>query len=126
MAPSSNKNLEDSALFLSVHGASVEAVNQANAYKKKDWGNLIAPTNRRPFGFAWEDWGRLDALEVLADAKSIYKPNSKKIYLTGHSMGGHGTWYLGATYPDKFAAIAPCAGYPDLCYCIEMALQKGC
>ncbi|MCF7567409.1 alpha/beta hydrolase [Sabulilitoribacter arenilitoris] len=114
VAPSSNKNLEDSALFLSVHGASVEAVNQANAYKKKDWGNLIAPTNRRPFGFAWEDWGRLDALEVLADAKSIYKPNSKKIYLTGHSMGGHGTWYLGATYPDKFAAIAPCAGYPDL------------
>lgn len=114
VAPSSNTNLKDGALFLSVHGASVEAVNQANAYKKKDWGNLIAPTNRRPFGFAWEDWGRLDALEVLADAKDIYKPDSKKIYLTGHSMGGHGTWYLGATYPDKFAAIAPCAGYPDL------------
>ncbi|WOD45275.1 alpha/beta hydrolase-fold protein [Hwangdonia lutea] len=114
VAPSSDKNLKDGALFLSVHGASVEAVNQANAYKKKDWGNLIAPTNRRPIGFAWEDWGRLDALEVLADAKNIYKPNSKKIYLTGHSMGGHGTWYLGATYPDKFAAIAPCAGYPDL------------
>ncbi|MEX2232523.1 MAG: alpha/beta hydrolase, partial [Cyclobacteriaceae bacterium] len=26
----------------------------------------------------------------------------------------HGTWYLGATYPDKWAAIAPCAGYPTL------------
>jgi pimeloyl-ACP methyl ester carboxylesterase len=114
VAPSSNKELNNGALFLSVHGASVEAVNQANAYKSKDWGNLIAPTNRRPFGFAWEDWGRLDALEVLADAKSIYNPDSKKIYLTGHSMGGHGTWYLGATYPDYFAAIAPCAGYPDL------------
>lgn len=114
VAPSSNKELENGALFLSVHGASVEAVNQANAYKSKDWGNLIAPTNRRPFGFAWEDWGRLDALEVLANAKSIYQPDSKKIYLTGHSMGGHGTWYLGATYPDYFAAIAPCAGYPDL------------
>ncbi len=114
VAPSSNKTLNEGALFLSVHGASVEAVNQANAYKKKDWGHLVAPTNRRPFGFAWEDWGRLDALEVLADAKEIYKPDSKKIYLTGHSMGGHGTWYLGATYPDYFAAIAPCAGYPDL------------
>ncbi|WP_242130801.1 carboxylesterase family protein [Aestuariivivens marinum] len=114
VAPSSDKKLEKGALFLSVHGASVEAVNQANAYTKKDWGNIIAPTNRRPFGFAWEDWGRLDALEVLADAKSIYTPNPSKIYLTGHSMGGHGTWYLGATYPDYFAAIAPCAGYPDL------------
>ncbi|WP_242082996.1 alpha/beta hydrolase-fold protein [Aestuariivivens sediminis] len=114
VAPSLQTDLEDSALFLSVHGASVEAVNQANAYKKKDWGNLIAPTNRRPFGFAWEDWGRLDALEVLSEAKRIYNPHPNKIYLTGHSMGGHGTWYLGATYPDHFAAIAPCAGYPDL------------
>src|SRR5690606_6265667 len=34
--------------------------------------------------------------------------------LTGHSMGGHGSWYLGATFPDKWAAIAPCAGYPSL------------
>lgn len=114
VAPSSNNSLQNGALFLSVHGASVEAVNQANAYKQKDWGTIIAPTNRRPFGFAWEDWGRLDALEVLENAKTIYKPDTKRIYLTGHSMGGHGTWYLGATYPDKFAAIAPCAGYPDL------------
>ena len=114
VAPDSNGHSDGAALFLSVHGASVEAVNQANAYKQKDWGNLVAPTNRRPYGFAWEDWGRLDALEVLADSKRIFKPDNSKIYLTGHSMGGHGTWYLGATYPDHFAAIAPCAGYPDL------------
>jgi predicted esterase len=114
VAPSKDKTTDRQALFLSVHGASVEAVNQANAYKQKDWGNIVAPTNRRPFGFAWEDWGRLDALEVLQDAKRIYNPDPQRIYLTGHSMGGHGTWYLGATYPDYFAAIAPCAGYPDL------------
>ncbi|MFT7032091.1 MAG: pimeloyl-ACP methyl ester carboxylesterase [Cyclobacteriaceae bacterium] len=114
VAPSTTKYLENPALFLSVHGASVEAVNQANAYKQKDWGHLVAPTNRRPFGFAWEDWGRLDALEVLAHAENLYKTDPQHTYLTGHSMGGHGTWYLGATYPDRFAAIAPCAGYPDL------------
>ncbi|WP_236973717.1 alpha/beta fold hydrolase [Membranihabitans maritimus] len=114
VAPSTQPNQQGEALFLSVHGASVEAVNQANAYDQKDWGNLIAPTNRRPFGFAWEDWGRLDAMEVLDEATEIYQPDPQKIYLTGHSMGGHGTWYLGATYPDRFAAIAPCAGYPDL------------
>lgn len=114
LAPSLTKNKENQALFLSVHGASVEAVNQANAYKQKDWGHVVAPTNRRPFGFAWEDWGRLDALEVLSNSEKLLKTDPQHTYLTGHSMGGHGTWYLGATYPDKFAAIAPAAGYPDL------------
>lgn len=114
IAPSLDRETENQALFLSVHGASVEAVNQANAYKQKDWGHLVAPTNRRPFGFAWEDWGRLDAMEVLANAEGLLKTNPQQTYLTGHSMGGHGTWYLGATYPDRFAAIAPAAGYPDL------------
>jgi dienelactone hydrolase len=103
-----------SALFLSVHGAGVEAIGQARAYQSKDWGTLVAATNRRPRGFNWEDWGRLDALEVLNLAKNRFKPDEKRIYLTGHSMGGHGTWFLGATYPDKWAAIAPCAGYPTL------------
>jgi hypothetical protein len=102
------------ALFFSVHGAEVQAINQARAYKPKDWGVLVAPTNRRPRGFNWEDWGRLDALEVLVIAKKNYSPNPEKVFLTGHSMGGHGTWFLGATYPGNWAAIAPCAGYPTL------------
>ncbi|MDQ3277838.1 MAG: alpha/beta hydrolase-fold protein [Bacteroidota bacterium] len=114
VAPQAATNAQNSALFLSVHGAGVEAIGQARAYKSKDWGNLVAATNRRPRGFNWEDWGRLDALEVLQLAKDRFKPNPQQIYLTGHSMGGHGTWFLGATYPDKWAAIAPCAGYPTL------------
>lgn len=114
VTPSLDLESENQALFLSVHGAGVEATNQSRAYKRKDWGTLVAATNRRPYGFAWEDWGRLDGLEVLSEAKRIYQPDPQKVYLTGHSMGGHGTWYLGATYPDHFAAIAPCAGYPDL------------
>lgn len=103
-----------SALFLSVHGAGVEAIGQAKAYHSKDWGTLVAATNRRPRGFNWEDWGRLDALEVLAIAKEKFKPDPQHIYLTGHSMGGHGTWFLGATYPDQWAAIGACSGYPTL------------
>nr|PZN49097.1 MAG: alpha/beta hydrolase [Bacteroidota bacterium] len=114
VTPQTGGPKEGSALFLSVHGAGVEAIGQARAYDSKDWGTLVAPTNRRPRGFNWEDWGRLDALEVLNLAVKKFSPNPMRIYLTGHSMGGHGTWYLGATYPDKWAAIAPCAGYPTL------------
>ena len=60
------------ALFLSLHGAGVEALNQAAAYSPKNWGYIVAPTNRRPYGFSWEDWGRLDALEVLDIVKKKY------------------------------------------------------
>ncbi len=102
------------ALVLTVHGASVEATNQARAYRQKDWCFIVAPTNRRPFGFNWEEWGRIDALEVLDDARRTFQTNSRLTYLTGHSMGGHGTWFLGATYPDTWAAIAPAAAYPDI------------
>lgn len=107
------KNSLDTAdgLILTVHGAGVEATGQAAAYGSKSWAHIVAPTNRRPYGFDWEDWGRIDAMEVLADAKRIYQPREDRIYLTGHSMGGHGAWYLGATYPDQWGAIGPAAGW---------------
>jgi pimeloyl-ACP methyl ester carboxylesterase len=99
------------ALVLTLHGAAVEAIGQANAYGGKSWAHVVAPTNRRPFGFDWEDWGRLDALEVLEIAKESLKTDARRTYLTGHSMGGHGTWHVGLTFPDRFAAIAPSAGW---------------
>ncbi|MGF1585461.1 MAG: alpha/beta hydrolase-fold protein [Bacteroidales bacterium] len=113
VAPSTQKG-DGQALILSVHGAGVEARNQARAYRQKDWAHIVAPTNRRPFGFNWEEWGSIDAMEVFDDAKKVFKTKDEHSYLTGHSMGGHGTWYLGVTYPDRFAAIAPCASYPDI------------
>ncbi len=113
VAPSTQTG-SDQALVLSVHGAGVEARNQARAYSQKDWCHVVAPTNRRPYGFNWEDWGRLDAMEVLAEAQKVFQTDPQRIYLTGHSMGGHGTWQIGVTYPGRFAAIAPCASYPDI------------
>ncbi len=97
--------------MLTLHGAGLEALGQANAYEHKNWAHIVAPTNRRPYGFDWEDWGRWDALEVLAIAESQLGTDSRRTYLTGHSMGGHGTWHLGSLFPDRFAAIAPSAGW---------------
>jgi poly(3-hydroxybutyrate) depolymerase len=99
------------ALVLSTHGAGVEAIGQARSYRSKSWAHIVAPTNRRKFGFDWEDWGRLDAMEVLAIAQEKFGTDPRRTYLTGHSMGGHGTWHLGATYPDRFAALGPSAGW---------------
>ena len=39
-----------------------------------------------------------------------YGVDKKKVYLTGLSMGGFGTWYTSMARPDLFAAIAPVCG----------------
>src|SRR5690606_27879459 len=48
---------------------------------------------------------------VLDLAQKSLAHDSSRIYLTGHSMGGHGTWQIGSTFPDRFAAIGPSAGW---------------
>ncbi len=103
----------DPGLILSLHGASVEAQRQAACYRPTDFAVIVAPTNRRPFGFDWEDWGRWDALEVMDHARERFSTDPRRQWLTGHSMGGHGTWHIGAMFPDRFAAIAPSAGWPS-------------
>ena len=39
-----------------------------------------------------------------------YTIDPQRIYLTGFSMGGYGTWALGLSSPDRFAALVPVAG----------------
>jgi dienelactone hydrolase len=112
------------ALILSLHGAGVEASGQADAYRAKDWAFVVCPTNRKPFGFDWQDWGRLDCLEVLSEAKSQFPIDNNRIYLTGHSMGGHGTWHIGLHHPDLFAAIAPSAGWTSFQLYVPYFLRK--
>lgn len=51
-----------------------------------------------------------DVLDVIAAMKRDYNVDADRIYLTGHSMGGYGTWSIAPKYPDLFAAIAPIAG----------------
>ena len=50
--------------------------------------------------------GRMGLDEIV----SRYRIDEDRIYLTGLSMGGYGTWALAIAYPDRFAAIAPICG----------------
>lgn len=109
--PSNFDPMRQYGLVLALHGASVEGIGHARAYSRRDWNYVIAPTNRRPYGFDWELWGRLDALEVLDQATASYRIDPTRVYLTGHSMGGHGTWNIGVHFPGRFAAIGPSAGW---------------
>ncbi len=53
-----------------------------------------------------------DVYEMLNDLKSRFSIDEDRIYLTGLSMGGGGTIWLGLTRPDIWAAIAPCCPAP--------------
>lgn len=111
-------------LIVSLHGAGVEADGLNHCFKPKDWAFIVCPTNRRPFGFDWQDWGRMDAIEVLEQALANLPVDPDRVVLTGHSMGGHGTWHIGLTHPDRFAAIAPAAGWPSLPLYVPTFLQR--
>ncbi len=102
---------KDYGLAHSMHGASVEAASQARNYAPKETMYVIAPTNRRPFGFDWEEWGRLNSLASLDHARETFNIDDTRTYATGHSMGGHGTWHLSVLHPGRFAALGPSAGW---------------
>jgi dienelactone hydrolase len=120
-APADGSPIEGLPLILTLHGAGVEAAGQCDVYQPKPWCNIVAPNNRRPYGFDWEDWGRLDAIEALEHASAVLKPDPGRIYLTGHSMGGHGTWQIGAHLAPRFAAIAPSAGWISFASYVDTA-----
>ncbi|RAH17073.1 MAG: hypothetical protein CMB58_001820 [Methanobacteriota archaeon] len=53
------------------------------------------------------DWDPKKALDVLEDIKSNLNVDDDRVYLTGLSMGGRGTFIVAAALPDYFAAIMP-------------------
>ena len=48
---------------------------------------------------------------MLDDVLKTYKTDPDRVYLTGLSMGGGGTWQWSTTNPERFAAIAPICGF---------------
>lgn len=50
------------------------------------------------------------ALAALESSLAEFHADHDRVYLSGISMGGYGTWDLAAQYPKKFAAFAPVCG----------------
>jgi dienelactone hydrolase len=98
-------------LIVALHDAGMSSDEYIAQYGAKPWAHILAPQGRRPYGFDWEAWSRKDVEEAMRDAANYYKYDPRRAYLTGHSMGGHGAWHLGVTYPDQFAAIGPSSAW---------------
>lgn len=82
---------------------------------------LVAyPLGRGTMGFA--TLAEHDVLSVLSETRRLYAVDEDRVYLTGLSMGGMGTWRLGLAYPHLWAALAPICGRGDARLC-ENALH---
>lgn len=59
-------------------------------------------------------WNTRDLLNLLDEVMRRYRVDRNRVYLTGLSMGGYGTWWLAIASPRRFAAIIPICGggYP--------------
>ncbi|WP_371376145.1 alpha/beta hydrolase-fold protein [Thalassotalea aquiviva] len=52
-----------------------------------------------------------DLLQMLKDVAQHYHTDQTRVYLSGLSYGGFGTWYMASKHPEMFAAIAPVVGW---------------
>jgi predicted peptidase len=57
-----------------------------------------------------EVWSKDTLLALLDEITAQYAVDASRVYLTGLSMGGYGTWDLGLAHPERFAAIVPICG----------------
>jgi predicted peptidase len=67
-------------------------------------------------------WSNDVLLALLDEIEKKYAVDTGRVYLTGLSMGGYGSWDLGLTYPERFAAIVPICGGGEL---ITVLLSSG-
>lgn len=72
---------------------------------------VVFPQARKTWAADSEDISA--ALAALDEVMKRHKVDPKRVYLTGLSMGGAGSWGLGSKRPEKFAAVAPVCGFGD-------------
>ena len=58
----------------------------------------------------YDAWPSDLVVELIDEAVRLYNVDARRVYVTGFSLGGRGTWSVAVDYPEVFAAIAPVAG----------------
>jgi predicted peptidase len=103
--------------ILFLHGLG-ESGDDPSAVLQEGLPPYVAPRPDFPFIVVapqcpWDTWWPelADSLDqLLLHCGRTLPIDQERLYLTGLSMGGYGSWYLGALWPERFAAVAPICG----------------
>ena len=104
-------------LVVALHGAGGDEnafmERYAGLYKKEAQarGYLAVAVNGRGPYTGYRGAAERDVLDVTDLAQKLWKVDPARVYLMGHSMGGMGTVQVGFDHADRFAALAPIAGF---------------
>ncbi|MDF1658281.1 MAG: prolyl oligopeptidase family serine peptidase [Verrucomicrobiales bacterium] len=115
---------ENLPLIIYLHGSSRRGRNleevKANGLPPlldlKDDFEFVVASPQALSNFPWqESWRPRDLILLLDYLLTAHKIDRNRVYLTGLSMGGYGTWACIAEHPDRFAAAVPICGggHPD-------------
>ncbi len=115
-----NKQLSAWPVLLYLHGAGdrgtdlalvrrTEAVQQAES--RADFPFILVAPQVSDLDQSWlYPENRDAAINILDEVLSRYRADRSRVYLTGISMGGWGSWFFAYSFPNRFAAIAPLCG----------------
>ena len=113
--PKDYQQRESWPLLLFLHGAG-ERGDDLEVVKKHGPPKLVAAGKDFPFIVVSPQcpkdmsWQPIELTALLDDVAAKYKVDADRVYVTGLSMGGFGSWGLAAYAPDRLAAIAPVCG----------------
>jgi len=105
-------------LMLFLHGSG-ERGDDLDLVKKHGPPSFLDDTTDFPFVVAspqcheGQTWKPLLLIELLDELSAIAFVDTNRVYVTGLSMGGSGTWDLTMAAPERFAAIVPICGTGD-------------
>jgi len=113
------KTRRPKGLFIGMHGggkgqgdASSSLSTWSSAVGEMDWVGVF-PEVLEKTEHGWttsgtEEW----VIDLVEAAKRTWDIDPDRVYFGGHSMGGYGTWMLGAHHQDVVAGLTPSAGAP--------------
>lgn len=107
-------------IFLNGHGEcgtdgmiqTTQGLGNAIKASPEKWPFLVIFPQKQVGDEKWEDEEAM-VLGILKKCEAEYNIDKSRLYLTGISQGGHGTWAIGSRNADLFAAIVPICGWGD-------------